>query len=198
MQTVKTTIDKKLEQVSTIVAVKTIKGTSFVGVRNYENSKGEISNQTFLVGVDYGKLLESDLKTLKTFNLKPILKKYDKEIVAKAYKELLSSLVKRTASEFEKAVLRASGDSTMKRSDGQSDAFESISNGLKTKDGSLFIYGLSVRKEILVSGDYPTTNKQLKTIVKNEIKRQAKLKEINYKQFKLGNLETLKIQGVTI
>lgn len=198
MQTVKTTIDKKLEQVTTIVACKTIKGTSFVGVRNYENSKGEVSNQTFLVGVDYGKLLESDLKTLKAFDLKSILKKYDKEVVAKAYKELLSSLVKRTASEFEKAVLRASNDSTMKRSDAQSDAYESISKGLKTKDGSLFIYGMAVRKEILVKGDYPSTNKQLKTIVKDEIKKSAKLKELKYKQFKLGNLETLKIQGVSI
>lgn len=198
MNTASQSLNKKLDQVSTIVAVKTINGTSFVGVRNYENSKGELSNQTFLVGINYGKLLESDLKTLKAFDIKPLIKKYDKAVVVKAYTELLSSLVKRTASEFEKAVLRLSGDSTMNRSDAQSDAFEHIAKGLKTKDNNLYIYGLAVRKQILVKGDYPSVKSQLKTIVKKEIKEAAELKELKYKQFKLGSFEELQIQGVTI
>ena len=39
----------KQEQREGLVEIvsKTIKGTSFVGVRNYTNSKGEVSNQTF-------------------------------------------------------------------------------------------------------------------------------------------------------
>ena len=191
-------IENKLNQVATIVACKTISGTSFVGVRGYENSKGEVSNQTFLVGVNYGKLLENDLKTLKAFDIMPLIKKYDKEVVVKAYTELLSSLVKRTASELEKAVLRATGDSTMNRSDAQSNAFESVAKGLKTKDENLYIYGLVVRKEILIEGNYPTVKSGLKTIVKKEIKKLAELKETKYKQFKLGNLEALQIQGFTI
>jgi len=64
MNTVKTSIGKTLSNVATLVACKTIKGTSFVGVRNYTNSKDEISNQTFLVGINYANLLDSDLKTL--------------------------------------------------------------------------------------------------------------------------------------
>lgn len=192
------TIQTALKNIDTLVACKTINGTSFVGVRNYENSKGEISNQTFLVGIDYGKLLESDLKTLKAFDIKPLIKKYDKEVVAKAYGELLSSLTKRTASELAKAILRASGDSTINRSDAQSEAFENVAKGLKTKDEALYIYGLSVKKTVLVEGNYPTVKSQLKTIVKNEIKKDAGLKETKYKQFKLGSLETLNIQGFTI
>jgi len=192
------TITKALNNVATLVACKTINGTSFVGVRNYENSKDEISNQTFLVGINYAKLLESDLKTLKAFDIKPLIAKYDKDIVTKAYTELLNSLIKRTASEFEKEILRASNDSTIKRSDAQADAFENIAKGLKTKDGSLYIYGLCVKKTVLVEGNYPATKSQLKTIVKNEIKKAAELKETKFKQFKLGSLETLHIQGFEI
>jgi hypothetical protein len=194
----KNTIEKTLNNVATLVACKTIKGTSFVGVRNYENSKSEVSNQTFLVGINYANLLDNDLKTLKAFDIKPLIEKYDKEVVTKAYTELLNSLIKRTASEFEKEILRASNDSTIKRSDAQSNAYENVAKGLKTKDNDLYIYGLCVNKTVLVEGNYPKVNSQLKTIVKNEIKKAAELKEVKFKQFKLGNLETLNIQGFTI
>ena len=192
------TITKALNNVATLVACKTINGTSFVGVRHYENSKEEISNQTFLVGINYGKLLENDLKTLKAFDIKPLIKKHGKEIVTKAYTELLNSLIKRTATEFEKEILRASNDSTIKRSDAQADAYVNLAKGLKSKDNDLYIYGLCVRKEVIVEGNYPTVNSQLKTIVKNEIKKTAELKETKFKQFKLGSLETLHIQGFEI
>lgn len=191
-------IAKKLQNISTLVAVKCINGTSFVGVRNYENSKGEVSNQTFLVGIDYGKLLENDLETLKAFDIKPLIKEFDKEVVTKAYNELLTSLVKRTATELEQAILRANGDATMKRSDAQSDAYVQLAKGLKAQGDNLYIYGLCVRKEVLVNGDYPTTNSRELTIVKNRIKKDANLKETKYKQFKLGATETLKIQGLEI
>lgn len=192
------TIAKKLENVATIVACKTINGTSFVGVRGYENSKGEVTNQTFLVGINYANLLEADLKTLKAFDINPLIKKYGKEIVTKGYTELVTSLIKRTASEFEKAILSEANDSTIKRSEAQSNAYETVAKGLKTKDENLYIYGLVVGKTILVKGEYPTVNSGLKTIVKNEIKKNAELKELKFKQFKLGSLETLNIQGLSI
>ena len=198
MNTTQTTIEKTLNNVATIVACKTINGTSFVGVRNYENSKDEVSNQTFVVGINYANLLDNDLKTLKAFDIKPLIAKYNKEVVTKAYTELLNSLIKRTATELEKAILRASNDSTINRSDAQSDAYENVAKGLKMKDNNLYIYGLCVKKTVLVEGNYPKVNSQLKTIVKNEIKKSANLKETKFKQFKLGNLEELNIQGFTI
>jgi hypothetical protein len=47
-----------------------------------------------------------------------------------------------------------------------------------------------------LSCEFPVTFE--KTIVKNEIKKLADLKETKYKQFKLGSLETLNIQGFEI
>jgi hypothetical protein len=189
-----------IAKIETIVASKTIKGTSFVGVRNYTNSKGEISNQTFIVGINYAKLLENDLNTLTNFDLNPILKKYPTErlTVLKAYNELLTSLVKRTATEKEKDELRAKNDLTIKQSDAQSDAYIQIGKGLKSKDNDLYLFGLLVKKTVLKSVEYPTVNSQLKTIIKNDIKKQSDLRDLKVRNFKLGALETLKMQGFTI
>ena len=198
MKTAQNTIETKLNNVATLVACKTIKGTSFVGIRNYKNSQGEVSNQTFLVGINYGKLLQNDLDKLKAFDITPLIAKYDKETVANAYKELLTSLTIRTASEVEKEILRASGNATINRSDAQSDVYIDVAKGLKMQDNCLYIYGLSVRKKVIETIEYPTVKSQLKTIVKNEIKKLANLQETKYKQFKLGNLETLNIQGFEI
>ena len=189
-----------ITKLQTIVASKTIKGTSFVGVRNYENSKGEISNQTFVVGINYANLLTNDLETLTNFDLNPILKKYPTErlTVLKAYNELLTSLVKRTATEVEKEKLRQANDLTIKQSDAQTDAYTTISKGLSHKNKELYLFGLSVKKTVLKAIEYPTVNSKIKTVIKNDIKKQSNLKDLKVRRFKLGGFETLKMQGFTI
>lgn len=188
--------------VKTIVAVKNLKGTKFVGVQNYTNSKGETSNQTFLVGINYANLLKNDLKKLQSKEVVSMVanltKKYDKETVIKAYTELENSLIKRTADEKEKEILRANNDLTIKLSDAQKDAYTQVAKGLKAKDNNLFIYGLLVRKKVLIEGVYPTKKQRVKTIIKDEIKKFAELRELKYRNFKLGSLESLSISGINI
>lgn len=191
-------LQQTLANVSTIVAFKTINGTSFVGVRGYKNSKDEVSNQTFLVGVNYANILANDLKALKAFDIKPLIKEFSKDDVSKAYTQLLESLIKRTASEAEKQELREANDTTIKRSDAQSDAYESVAKGLKMKDNELYVYGLCVKKTVLVEGNYPIVNSRLNTIIKNRITKDAKLKGGKFRQFSLGQAEALKVQGFTI
>ena len=106
----------------TIVAVKNIKGTSFVGVRNYQNKEGEISNQTFLVGINYENLLKNDLQKLLDFDPLTLETNIDKDIVLQAHAELIISLRKRLADEETKAQLLAKGDATIKASEAQKDA----------------------------------------------------------------------------
>ena len=180
-----------------IVKCKKINGTSFVGIRNYTNKFEELSNQTFLVGFSYANMLKKDLKKLTSFAVKrqvvSLFANNDKSLVKKAYNELVSSLVKRTASEEEKELLRANNDATIKRSDAISSAFLTLTKGLKLhKDtNTIHIYGLCVRKTILEQGNYPTTKRQKKTIVKNTIKKLAALRSLKYKQFKIGAKEQI-------
>ena len=56
-------LQETLKGIKALVVAKTIKGTSFVGVRGYENSKGEVSNQTLLVGYNYANMLKKDFET---------------------------------------------------------------------------------------------------------------------------------------
>lgn len=182
----------------TVVNVKKIKGTSFVGVRNYTNTQGEISNQTFVVGIDYKNLLKNDLIKLQKFDIKTLKTSISIEVVKTALNELILSLETRLLSDKEKAELLAEGNSTLNRSKGQQDAYIHLTKGLKLKDNNLYIYGLMVRKQVIKAIEYKTVKSADKTIAANMIKKAAELQENKYKQFKLGNLETLKILGITI
>jgi hypothetical protein len=182
----------------TFVSVKNIKGTSFVGVKNYENKEGEVSNQTFVVGIDYENLLKNDYDKLLAFDVSTLKTNIDAEIVKEAYTELLDSLRKRLADEQTKAKLLAKGDKTIVASQAQKDAYIHLCKGLKTQDNSLYIYGLMVRKQVIKAIEYKKVNSFAKTIAKNLIKKAADLRETKYKMFKLGKLEELKIAGVTI
>jgi hypothetical protein len=117
------------------------------------------------------------------------------------------------ATEEEKEELRNQNDLTIKRSDAQNNAYTQIAKGLKVlnydRDGNsiktgerpVYLYGLEIRKKIIRKGEYKPTKRQLKTVLKNEIMNKisnnGELK-FNFKQFKIGNENEIKIQGVTI
>lgn len=182
----------------TFVSVKNIKGTSFVGVKNYENKEGEISNQTFIVGINYETLLKNDYDKLLNFDINTLNTNIDKDTVKLAYTELLDSLRKRLLDEESKAKLLIKGDSTIAKSVAQNEAYTHICNGLKMQENTLYIYGLMVRKQVLKAIEYKKVNSADKTIAKNQIKKAADLRETKYKMFKLGKLETLQIAGIAI
>lgn len=187
----------------TIVAFNKENSGNFVSVTNYTNEQGEISNQLFNVGINYSKVLTDDLKTLQNFDTKTLAEKYDNVTLKLALSEMILSLEKRTASEEEKEKLREIGDTTIARSDAQSDAYVTLQKGLKTRDNNLYVYGLRVNKTIVKSAEengtpYKVVNSALKTLAKREITKQAKLRGGNFRLFKLGGLETLKLKGITI
>jgi len=189
-----------LRGIEALVTAKTIKGTTFVGVRGYENSKGEISNQTLLVGFNYANMLKKDLELLKKLNIKTIIKKYGEEVATTAYSELLVSLAKLTATEKEKEELAAKGDSTMNRSNGQLDAFTTLATGIKQHNdtGKIYVTGLGVAKTVLAEGTYPTVNSRPKTLAKKEIKKLANLSNDKIRRFTFDDISVLKLQGATV
>lgn len=182
----------------TKVVVKTIKGTSFVSVREYQNSKGEVSNQTFLVGFDYENMLKNDLAKLKAFDVNLLGEGVNKEVAQLGLNELIESLEKRLSSDEFKAQLLSEGDSTMIRSEAQKNAYTPVCKGLKMQDNNLYIFGLEVRKTVIVPIEYKAVNSQPKTIAKKQIEKVEDVRSRKYKMFKLGGLETLQLQGVSI
>jgi len=195
------TLTNTQEQVLVAVA-KTIKGTSFIGIPSYTNSKGETSKYTLLVGIKFENVLKSDLLSLlenKENIFIELSKKYDIELIAEAYENVKKSLEKRLASETEKELLRAENDKTILASDSQRDAYIHIAKGVKKhiESNKIFIHGLQIKKTVLVPIEYKPVNSRKLTLVQNDIKKFCNFKQEKYKEFKY-EVGTIKIQGVEL
>lgn len=190
-------------QTNSVVAVaKTIKSTSFVGIRNYANKQGEISNQTILAGISYENCLLNDFKVLqeKEKELFVILQnEYSKEVIEKAYQNVFTSLEKRLSSEEVKEVLRLENDKTIALSDAQINAYKHLAKGVKMNKETLqiHIFGLVVKKTILQPIEYKETKSRELTIVQNKIKKLCNFKQDKYRTFIFDNSE-IKMQGLTL
>lgn len=188
---------------SVLTAVaKTVKGTSFVGIRNYENKQGEVSNQTLLVGINFENVLKHDFKVLKDKQNDLFLeleKNHSKELITEAYKKVYDSLEKRLSDETIKEELRLKGDSTILASDAQIDAFTHIAKGVKIhKDtNQIHIFGLVVKKTILKPIEYKTVNSRELTIVQNKIKKFCEFKQDKYRTL-IFDKATIKLQGIEL
>lgn len=191
-----------MKNLKIIVSVKNINGNSFIGIRNYTNSANEVSDQIFIVGINYGNLLKNDLQKMKSIStlrkVVAMFSKHDKTLIKTAYNEIVTSLEKRMLSEEEKNKLFILGDKVMNHSKGQKGAYTPIAKGLKAKDNQLYIYGLCVRRTVKIKGVYKPTKQREKTKIKNKMKYFSNLSEKKFKIFKVGKIEELKIQGITI
>jgi hypothetical protein len=193
------TLKETLRAIKVLVSAKTIKGTSFVGIKGYTNSKGEVSNQTLLVGFNLVNLLKKDLEKLKQVDISSVIEKYGEQVATTAYSELLESLAKRTATEEEKETLRKYNDSTMKRSDAQIDAYISLAKGVKqhNENKDVKVYGLVVNKKVLVEGEYKPVNSRPKTLAKKDLQKLADLKQTKIRTFTFNDATNVNLQGVT-
>lgn len=185
-----------------VAVAKTIKGTSFIGINEYENQKGEVSNQTIVAGITYENALLHDFNVLKVSEDKifnELEKSYSKELILQAYKNVYESLEKRLSSDEVKEKLRLENDKTIKQSDAQIDAFIHLAKGIKKhkETNQIHIFGLVVRKKVLVQGEYKETKSRELTIVQNKIKKLCEFKQEKYRSF-LFDEGTIKIQGLTI
>jgi hypothetical protein len=192
-------MDKNLKL---LVTAKTIKGTSFVGIRDYENKQGEISNYTINAGITYENVLIHDFTNLKNKQKEvlTILKKtYPIAVIQQAYNEVYNSLEKRLSDEQTKAKLRAEGDETIARSDAQINAYISLAKGVKLHKDTmqLHVFGLVVKKTILEPIEYKQTKSRELTIVKNKIEKLCEFKQAKYRTF-IFNKADVKMQGVEI
>ncbi len=188
---------------------KTVKGTSFVGIRGYQNSQGEVSNYTLLVGINFENVLIHDFNSIseKHNEIFETLSKdtdnkgnlYTNEIIVKAYENVYNSLEKRLSDEQTKETLRQQGDRTIIASDAQADAYEHVATGVKRNltTNELHVFGLVVKKTVLEPIEYKKVNSRDLTIVQNKIKKLCNFKQDKYRTFKFDEA-TIKLQGIEL
>lgn len=186
METLTNQSNKTLEVI--IALQKAIKksptGVTFVSIRNYTNSQGEVSNILINVGANLDNAKKSDLKILQNCDILNMTFSVDKPTVLIAKTELEQSLIKPNEN----------------RSQGQIDAYTHICKGIKihNETSEIFIYGLQVKKDVIVKGEYKAVKSQNKTIAKNELKKLLDLKTDKFRQYKFTSIDNLKLNGDTI
>lgn len=186
-----------------VVAVaKTIKGTSFLGIRAYENAKGEVSNYLLIAGYSHENAMQHDFDALKVNQpmvKETLLKEHSIELIEQAYAKVYESLEKRLSSDAVKELLRLQGDQTIKQSDAQNEAYEFLAKGVRlhTATNEVHIIGLEVKKEVIKPIEYKATKSAELTIVQNKIKKLCNFRESKIRTFKFNKAE-VKIQGITI
>ena len=146
--------------------------------------------------------MQHDFKALQENRFKifeEIVKKFDFEVVKQAYKELYESLEKRLSSEEVKEKLRLQGDATILKSDAQNDAYEYLAKGIKLhkETKKIHIFGMVVKKTILVPIEYKAVNSAPKTLCKEQIKKLCGFKESKMRNLIFDKSE-VKIQGIEI
>jgi hypothetical protein len=175
----------KLDQKRGLIEIvaKSIKGSSFIGVRGYENKNGEVSNQTFQIGVNMEKAKQRDISIVEGLDVEEYAKNsdFDEVLIAQAKTKILASLQNPSA----------------KRSDAQKDAYEILTNGVKRhkETGEIYVYGVSCRKTILTKGEYKEVNSRPLTLAQKEIKKALNLTTNKYRQFKVGLDTQIKMRG---
>jgi hypothetical protein len=186
------------------VIINSVKGTTFLGVRNYENSKGEVSNYVLLVGISYENLLKKDFQALKDnqhniFESKELSSKFGADLIKKSYQNLYDSLEKRLSDEQKKQELREQGDKTIRLSDAQSDAYTTIDKGMRLHNDTnkIQIFGLVIGKKVIKKGEYKEVNSRQMTICQNMIKKICGFKQAKFRTFEFDQTE-IKAKGITL
>lgn len=173
-----------------------LNGAQFIGITNYENSKGEISNFTILTNYSIMEAKKKDLQTLESLTFTDIediaeAHELDKNIVFEALSELIISARKNMSENLK--------DRTT-NSQAQTDNYINIGKSLKINKTSMevFIVGMVINKTVIKKGEYPKVNSRPKTIAKKAIAKHCDLRMNRYRNLKVGQADKINIDGSTL
>ena len=152
-------------------------GVSFVSIKGYTNSYGEVSNNLVNVGASLTNAKAKDIETLQGLDVTTL--GGDTILLEKARVELINSFIKPNEN----------------RSNGQIDAYTIVAKGIKVHNetGEIYIFGLRNSKTVIEQGVYPTVNSRALTLAKNQLKKE--LKSNKFTQYKLSSTTTLRMNG---
>lgn len=152
-------------------------GVSFVSIKGYTNSYGEVSNNVVNVGASLTNAKAKDIETLQSLDVTAL--GGDSILLEKARVELINSFIKPNEN----------------RSQGQIDAYTIVAKGIKVHNttGEIYIFGLRNSKSVVAEGVYPIVNSRPLTIAKNQLKKD--LKSNKFTQFKLSATSVIKANG---
>ena len=164
----------------TKVLAKSPTGVSFVSIKGYTNSYGEVSNNLVNVGASLTNAKAKDVETLQNLDVTTL--GGDSILLEKARVELINSFI----------------NPNENRSQGQIDAYTIVAKGIKVHNttGKIYIFGLRTNKTVIEQGVYPTVNSKPLTLAKNQLRKD--LKSNKFTQYALENITSVKLNGETL
>ena len=175
---------------------ESLKGTSFIGIREYTNKFGKVANVNLLTNVNTMNAKKNDLqKLLAITEANLVALAFKTGIKLDTFKVALSEMI----ASGEKNVSSDLSDHTA-QSQGQIDAYIHLAPGVKLHKDSMnvFIDGFFQNEVVLVEGIYPTVKSADKTKAKKAITEFASLRMKDYRQYNLGNTDKLIVSGTTL
>jgi len=162
---------------------KSLTGVSFVSIKNYTNSQGEISNNLINVGIKYESAKAKDIDFLQNLNINEHNFKSPLNLIEDARHILIAAFI----------------NPDVNRSNGQIDAYTPIFAGVKVHNetGVLYIYGYRENKTVLVEGEPKKAVKSAAlTIAKDELRKLLRTGKFTQYALEVGN--TIKANGETL
>lgn len=157
-----------------------INGAKFVGIKGYTSkTSGETANYVVNAGFSYENAIERDLNKLKNLSSLDIDNiafetGIQNDIVINAKNEMINSFEKNRDEETQSNQSKA-----------QNETYINITKGIKIhrETEQVYIYALSVAKEVLIKGEYKMVKSQPKTIAKKAIGKYLDLSTAKFRQF---------------
>jgi len=176
---------------------QSLKGATIIGINGYESKgTGEIANHQVNVNISVENAKKTDLDLLYNCSDAVVLAVADRgkiaiEVVRLALTELVASAEKNLSAKVE--------DRTA-QSQGQTDAYISLTPAIRLHKETMnvHIFGQAMSKQVIKEGEYKQVNSAPKTIAKNMLKKELNLRSDKFRDFILGNVDMLKVQGTTI
>lgn len=179
MNDMKNSVAKIIKMI--IAMFSNLNGSSFVGIREYKNSKNQIADHVVIANFSYGNAVEKDLKALKGAT--------DEDIMAIASKGFTPELVRTAIAKLRDAFIKNQNPETASAgSVAQSDAYVPITNSIKLhlESGKIFIYALEVHKHIIAEGEYKPVNSKELTLCQNAVKKHFNFSTAKYRSFEVN------------
>lgn len=177
-----TTLKKSINALKVINAISSVlakspTGVSFVSIKGYKNSFGEVSNNLVNVGASLSNAKLKDIETLQSLDVTTL--NGNSILLETARVELINAFI----------------NPNENRSNGQIDAYTIVAKGIKVHNetGEIYIFGLRNNKTIIEQGVYPIVNSRALTIAKNQLKKD--LKSSKFTQYKLSSTALIKMNG---
>jgi hypothetical protein len=170
-------------------------GSSFVGIRGYENSKGEVSNHVIIANFNYGNAVTKDVAKLKGAtddDVQNICKSgYSAELVKEAIAKMIASFEKNSDSE-----------TASNQSNAQKETYTKVTDCIKmhNETGELYIYAIGHSKQVVTPIEYKPVNSKPLTLAQNAVKKYFDLTTAKYRSFVVSEdkMAVVKITGDTI